>query len=205
MLALGVGLLPAVLAAAWYARALGRRRGARRPSGSPPSCSSLLGVLFAATLWAQGGFLDWRSEERYFIYAVPFLWIGARRGDRAARPAEAWLAAAGAGLVFVLLTVPIAGNGIGEQAFLGPVSLSAAHLLPRLEQDLTDVFGLAGAYTPRDLIGLVCILLVGLALVLWRRGPRARCSRSCPRSRSSSSSRPTRSPPSTASSRASAG
>ena len=174
MLALGVGLLPAVLAAAWYARAVGRREEDAAGFRFAGVVLVAIGVLFAATLWAQGGFLEWRSEERYFIYAVPFLWIGAVAALERADLPRGWIAAAGAALLFVLFTVPIASNGSGEQAFLGPVSMSAAHLLPRLEQDLSDALGLAGAFTPRDLLGLACVLLVGLGIVLWRRGPRAR-------------------------------
>ena len=173
MLALGVGLLPAILAAAWYRGALARR-------DDPASfrfaaiAATLIGVLFAGTLWAQGGFLDFRSEERYFIYAVPVLWIGAVAAlERRELPAR-WIAVAGLALSFVLVTVPIAVQSTGEQAFLGPVSMSASHLLPRLERDISDFTGLAGILSGRDLLGLVCALLVGGAVLAWRRGPRVR-------------------------------
>ena len=69
-------------------------------------------MLFAGTLWAQGGFLDFRSEERYFIYAVPFLWIGAVAAvERRALPAR-WIVVAGGALALVLVTVPIAVQAV---------------------------------------------------------------------------------------------
>jgi hypothetical protein len=173
MLSLGVGLLPAVLAAAWFRGALARREGAV-PFRFAALALTLTAVLFAGTLWAQGGWLDWRSEERYFIYAVPFLWIGAVAAvERRDLPAR-WLAVTGVALAFVLVTVPIAVQTTGEQAFLGPVSMSAGHALPRFERDLSEALGLAGAVSGRDLLGLVCLLLVALAAWAWRRGPRVR-------------------------------
>jgi hypothetical protein len=175
MLALGVGLLPAVLAATWFYGALGRSDGERDPSFRFAALvATVIGVLFAGTLWAQGGFLDFRSEERYFIYAVPFLWIGAVAAvERRALPAR-WIVVAGGALSLVLLTVPIAVQAVGEQAFLGPVSLSAGHALPRIDQDVGDALGLAGLLSGRDLLGLVCALLVAGAYFAWRRGTRAR-------------------------------
>ncbi len=173
MLALGVGVLPAILATAWVVGALGRRE-------EPESfrfaalALTLVGVLFAGTLWAQGGFLEFRSEERYFIYAVPFLWIGALAAfDRGDVPRR-WLAGGGAALSLVLFTVPVGVQSSGEQLFLGPVSLSSSHLLPRLERTVFDVFGLAGLLTGRDLLGLVCLLLAGGAALAWGRGRRGR-------------------------------
>ena len=173
MLSVGVGLLPVVLAAPWYAFVLGRRK--ERPGFRFAAVVlTALGVLFAATLWAQGGFLEWRSEERYFIYAIPFIWIGAIAAVERRDLPRGWIAASGVALLFVLLTVPITANGSGEQVFLGLASMTAAHLLPRLEQDLSDLLGLAGAFTPRDVLGFACVLVAGLAFVLWRRGARAR-------------------------------
>ncbi|HEX2084885.1 MAG TPA: glycosyltransferase family 39 protein [Solirubrobacteraceae bacterium] len=173
MLALGVGLLPAVLAAAWFRGALARRDGGESFRFAALALT-LIAVLFAGTLWAQGGWLDWRSEERYFIYAVPFLWIGAVAAvERRDLPAR-WLAMAGLALGFVLVTVPIAVQSTGEQAFLGPVSMSAGHALPRIDREVGEALGLTGILSGRDLLGLVCVLLVGLALALWRRGPGVR-------------------------------
>ena len=173
MLALGVGLLPAVLAAAWFRDALSRRAG----DGAFRFAALVLtvvSVLFAGTLWAQGGFLDFRSEERYFIYAVPFLWIGAVAAVERREVRPGTLVVGGIALAFVLFTVPVSVQNTGEQAFLGPVSMSASHLLPRIERSVSEGLGLAGALSGRDLLGLVCLLLVGVGALLWRRGPRAR-------------------------------
>jgi hypothetical protein len=173
MLALGVGLLPAILAAAWFRDALARRAGEVHFRFAALMLT-VVAVLFAGTLWAQGGFLDVRSEERYFIYAVPFLWIGAVAAVERREIRPGTLVVGGITLAFVLFTVPIAVQNTGEQAFLGPVSMSASHVLPRVEGSVSDALGLAGALSGRDLLGLVCLLLVALGALLWRRGPRAR-------------------------------
>jgi hypothetical protein len=174
MLALGVGLLPAILAAAWFRDALARRADGGAASRFAVLVVTLVTVLFAGTLWAQGGFLDFRSEERYFIYAVPFLWIGAVAAVERREVRAGSLVVGGIALAFVLFTVPVSVQNTGEQAFLGPVSMSASHLLPRIERSVGDGLGLAGALSGRDLLGLVCLLLAGVGALLWRRGPRAR-------------------------------
>lgn len=173
MLALGVGLLPAILAAAWFRDALTRRDapGERRFA---VLVLTLVAVLFAGTLWAQGGFLDFRSEERYFIYAVPFLWVGAVAAVERREIRPGTILVGGIALAFVLFSVPLGVQNTGEQAFLGPVSMSAAHVLPRIEGWANDALGLVGALSPRDILGLLCLLVAGLAAWLWRRGPRAR-------------------------------
>jgi len=173
MLALGVGLLPAVLAAAWFRDALAHRDdpGAHRFA---VLVVTVVAVLFAGTLWAQGGWLDFRSEERYFIYAVPFLWVGAVAAVESPVLRRGTLLVGGIALAFVLFSVPVGVQNTGEQAFLGPVSMSAAHVLPRIQGSVDDFLGLAGAMSGRDLLGLVCLLVVALAAFLWNRGPRAR-------------------------------
>lgn len=173
MLAIGVGLLPAILAAAWFRDALARRDG----DGAFRFAALVLtvvAVLFAGTLWAQGGFLDFRSEERYFIYAVPFLWIGALAAVGRREVRAGTLIAGGIALAFVLFLIPISVQNTGEQAFLGPVSMSAGHVLPRIEGSVNEALGLAGALSSRDIAGLVCLLIAVLGAWLWRRGPRGR-------------------------------
>jgi hypothetical protein len=179
MLALGVGLLPAILAAAWFRDVLGRR-GDDGDADDDQAFRvaalvlTVVAVLFAGTLWAQGGFLDFRSEERYFIYAVPFLWVGAVAAVERRKVRAGSLLVGGIALAFILFTVPLGVQNTGEQAFLGPVSMSASHVLPRIERSVSDALGLGGALSPRDLLGLVCLLIACLAAWLWGRGPRAR-------------------------------
>ncbi|HEX8206293.1 MAG TPA: hypothetical protein VF587_09565 [Solirubrobacteraceae bacterium] len=178
MLAIGVGLLPAILAAAWFRDALARRADADG-DGEPAFrfaalVVTVVAVLFAGTLWAQGGFLDFRSEERYFIYAVPLLWVGAVAAVERRELRASTLVVGGIALAFILFTIPISVQNTGEQAFLGPVSMSAGHVLPRIERSINDGLGLAGALSSRDIAGLVCLLIVGFAAWMWRRGPRAR-------------------------------
>src|SRR5207247_1103790 len=62
-LSLGVGILPAIAAIAWYARAL---RSGRGTEWTFAFVTVVILALFAfATMYAQGGYLADRTEERY--------------------------------------------------------------------------------------------------------------------------------------------
>lgn len=173
MLSLGVGVLPAVLAVAWTWRTLGG-------AGEEPErrfavlTVTVLGLLFAATVWAQGGFLGPNSEERYFIYAIPLVWIAAaaalERGlSRGAVAAGAVAVAA----VVLLVPNPIALDG--EQAYLGPVSLTLQHALPGIQERLVEWVGMGGsAVQTGDVLALACLVVVVPFLVAMGRGRRAR-------------------------------
>ena len=174
MLSLGAGVLSAVLGVAWLARSLGAPE--REDDFRFAALSVVvLALVFAATLWAQGGFLGANSEERYFIYAIPCLWIAAAAAvDRGRLSRRAILGGAVAiAAVVVLVPNPIALDG--EQAYLGPVSLTLAHAMPGVQGDVTSFLGLSGgAVQAGDVLLGVCVLAVLALLVVWRRGRRAR-------------------------------
>jgi hypothetical protein len=173
MLSLGVGFVPAVLALVWYWRALGGTLGedARRFG---MLALVAIGLLFASTLWAQGGFLGDDSEERYYIYAIPFVWIAAAAAlERRDLPAGGIVAVAAA-LAAGIALVPNPIQFVGEQAYLGPVSLSLVHVMPHVRDPINDVLGLADGLSGGDVLALVCVLVTIAPLVCLRRSLRAR-------------------------------
>src|SRR5581483_1880817 len=88
-LALGVGLLPAIVSLVWYSKRM------TRPQLDKPwmfLCASGVILLFflVLTVFSQGGYLGSTTEERYFFYVIPVFWLGTfaalRDGD--VRPSE---------------------------------------------------------------------------------------------------------------------
>ena len=173
MLSLGVGFVPAVLAVVWFWRALGGAIGedARRFALLTVIA---IGLVFASTLWAQGGFLNDNSEERYYIYAIPFVWIAAVAAVERRDLAAGAVVAVAAALAAAIVLVPNPIEFVGEQAYLGPVSLSLVHVMPHVRDPLNEALGLANALSPGDVLGLVCLLVTIAPLVCLRRSLRAR-------------------------------
>lgn len=169
--ALGVGLLPMILAASWTREAL---RGARDAAAFRVAAVALaaVGSVWLAALLAQGGWLDLRQEERYYVYAVPFLWIGAVGALELARPSVGRIAAIGVPIVLVLYTLVNPIGLVAEQAFLGPVSAVARQLGPEIASAVSDVTGVTNLVSGRDVLGVIGALLLAALLVAWRRrGP----------------------------------
>ena len=166
-LSIGIGVVPAIVAVDWYGRAL------RRGSGEIGLYAFVIAVFVVvfgvATVYAQGGYLGVHTEERYYIYAMPFLWIGAlaalrQRGSVSARG----LWAAGGVLALLFATIPIEPHLDQDSQFLGPVLASMNHLLPQAIGHI----GIAGL-SPRDLLfaaGAVAAVIVALA---WPRATSA--------------------------------
>ena len=168
MLAVGVGIVPAVLAAWWFAAALGTRASTAHARFALLA-TTLLGVLFATTMFAQGGWIDVEQEERYYVYAVPLIWIGAA-GALELRPLPARrLAAGGIVVASVLFVLPITVQVNAESALLGPVSFVSAHGPPKLSGDLAEAAGKERVVTPRDVLGYGALLVTLLGVLGWRR------------------------------------
>lgn len=174
MLSLGVGILPAVLAVAWTWRTLGRDAAGERERRFAVLGVTVLAFLFAATVWAQGGFLGQNSEERYFIYAIPLVWVAAvaaiERGDLS----RGAIAAGGVAIAAVLALVPNPIALDGEQAYLGPVSLTVQHAMPHVRERLLEWVALGdSAVQGGDVLVLACLLVtVPFLLALRRRRAR---------------------------------
>jgi hypothetical protein len=169
MLAIGVGVVPLVLACAFAWRAAAGRLGdaARRLA---IVVAVLLGALFATTLFAQGGWLAERSEERYYIYAVPLVWVLAAAAVAHRTAGPRLLAAGGAALAAAATLVPVVAEPRGELVFLGPVSRVVEHLAPRLGDLAATVTGIDGILSARDATALAVLVPALVAAGLWRRG-----------------------------------
>ncbi len=165
-LGLGVGLLPAILGGCWYLGALSP--GADRENRLLALVSLVLGAAFVGeVIFAQAGFLGGVTEERYFIYLVPPLWVGTfavleRRVPVSARR----LGAAGVGLALLFATVPLSRPLDANSAFLAPAATVVTHVLTHQ----LAIRGLRGLST-RDVLGMAMLVLAGGLYVGW---PRAR-------------------------------
>jgi hypothetical protein len=167
-LALGVGLLPAIVSLAWFARRMSRPRRDRRWVYLF-SCGIVIAVVMILTVSSQGGYLGSLTEERYFFYAIPVFWLGtfAALEERSVRAGE--LLGWGAALAALFAAIPFLTPLSEETAFLAPVESVVGHVLPQW----LDELGLTGL-TLQDTLALLA-LLAGLAVALWwSRAARAR-------------------------------
>jgi hypothetical protein len=162
-LALGVGLLPAIVSLVWYSKRMARPQLDR---ASTFLCASGVIMLFflVLTVFSQGGYLGSTTEERYFFYVIPVFWMGTfaalREGD--VRPGE--LLACSVGLAALYGTIPLVFPLTQEMAFLGPAESVVPHILgQRLSQ-----FGLTGL-TIQDALALLVVIAGALAAYLWGR------------------------------------
>jgi hypothetical protein len=167
-LALGVGVLPAVAALAWYPPAL--RRDVGGATWRFATVTAVVGVVFlAATVHAQFGYLGPQTEERYFFYVMPLAWIGALAAFGGGRLSRQGMLVAGGGLALLAATIPLLRTFDTESFVLAPVQAVANHeislLLPKLP--------LSG-FTERDLLALALAIAVLLGVGVWRYAPRAR-------------------------------
>jgi hypothetical protein len=174
-LALGVGVLPALLALVMLAVSRTREAAA---------AVAPVALLALVTVWAQGGFRGDRLEERYFLYAVPLLWIGALLAVRSPRIGRGAVAAAAGGAVLVAATVPVAVPLTDETVFLAPASAAvqwlAASTVGEIEgvgiRDavLLPVAALAAAFVwawprsrARPVVAIGVPVVLQLALTVW--------------------------------------
>lgn len=160
----GVGVLPAVLAVVWAARAL------RRPD-EPAWWPVLVSVVVLAVLWlttvlAQGGYLGEATEERYFFYAAPFMWIGALAGLTSGAITRGTLAAVTGAVVLAFGLAPFNVGLNPEAVFLAPVLGVVGQVGGRLGAAI-------GGLGTHDVVVGVTLVLLTAALLAWRR-PRAR-------------------------------
>jgi hypothetical protein len=162
-LALGVGVLPAVLAAAWFSGVLGRPREAVWLPALVVVMS--VGAVWATAVLAQGGFLGESTEERYFMYAAPFLWIGAVAATERQAFDRRTLVLASLPFLVVLAVLPLVVGLNPETQFLSPVLGSARNAGERLLGD--------SGLGVHDLLVLLGAALVVACAVVWRRRPRA--------------------------------
>jgi hypothetical protein len=168
-LALGVGLLPAIVSIAWYFKSIGSpaREGRRVMLIG-------LGILLAAfmmlTVFAQLGYLGAMTEERYFFYVTPVFWFGAFAAleDRNVRAGEIALCALALGLLYG--TIPFVTPPFGQEiAFLAPVEAISTHVF----SEHAAAVGL-GSLTMQDALAALAVLAGALTAWIWRAQPALR-------------------------------
>jgi hypothetical protein len=160
-LSLGMGIAPAIVGLAWYAGVL--RRPAR-PEWTFAFVAAVTTVVFGlATIYAQGGYLADRTEERYYFYVVPLLWIGAIAAlGGPLRPSRRALGYTGGLLALLFATIGLVVPLHPETAFLAPVLSSAGRVVPQA----IDKLGIAGL-SVRDLLFAVAALVTALVVAAF--------------------------------------
>jgi hypothetical protein len=168
---LGVGVVPMILALAWYPATL-RARLDPAARALAMTAVAVTGANFAFILAAQDGFWGQFTEERYFIYSVPFLWVGAFAAlerPRLSRTAIAW-----AGALFTILCGVVAlPYTFGVELFLAPAGKSVVYLSDYVLEDVRSLLNRSGL-TSRDLLFVVVGAVAVLTAASWRRAPWAR-------------------------------
>ncbi|HEU0250112.1 MAG TPA: hypothetical protein VFR48_05240 [Solirubrobacteraceae bacterium] len=162
-LALGVGLLPAIVSIAWFVRRMANPQLDRRwVYVAAPSV--VIAVFLVLTVYAQGGYLGSMTEERYFFYAIPVFWLGtfAALEDRSVRSKDLLFVAAGLALIYA--TIPFLSPLSQETAFLDPVESVVPHVFTPKFSDI----GLTGL-TMQDALGLLALAAGALTAWLWAR------------------------------------
>ncbi len=162
-LALGVGLLPAIVSVAWFVRRMARPRSDRRWVYLASS-GAVMVVFLVLTVYFQGGYLGPVTEERYFFYVIPAFWLGtfAALEDGDVRPADLMLVAVG--LAFLYASIPFLSSLNQEAAFLDPVE----SIVPSVLSHRFAEVGLAGL-SMQDGLAIIALVVGAATAVLWPR------------------------------------
>ena len=166
-LALGVGLLPAIVSIAWYVRRVVTPR-LDQSYVYLAGAGIILLVFLLITVFSQNGYQGSITEERYFFYVVPAFWLGtfAALADARLRPGD--LIVCALALAAIYGAIPFLQTLTEETSFLAPSESVAQHVL-------AGVVGTPGTGpTVQDTLA-ICVLLAGaLTAFLWTRRPRTR-------------------------------
>jgi hypothetical protein len=167
-LALGVGLIPALVSLVWLVKRLSRPTLDRRWSYLVVSTIVIVAFL-VLTVFSQGGYLGQLTEERYFFYVIPVFWLGtfAALEDRNVRARE--LVLASLGLAAIYGSIPFLSYLSQETAFLAPMEAIVPHLLSRRLLEL----GLPGL-TVQDALAVLTLVAGVLTAMMWRARGRVR-------------------------------
>jgi hypothetical protein len=163
-LALGVGLLPAIVSIAWFVRRMAHPQMDRR--WVYVAASGIVMVVFLIlTVYSQGGYLGPITEERYFFYVIPAFWLGAFAAleDGEVRARDLLVVAVGLALVYA--SIPFLSSLSQESAFLDPVESIVPHVFSRRFSEI----GLAGL-SMQDALAILTLAAGAVTALLWARG-----------------------------------
>lgn len=170
-LALGVGIVPAILALAWWPRAVAGALD-ERARGVAAAMGCAMVALFAFTMYSQGGFQGPITEERYYFYAAPLLWIAAVAALDARCVQRRDLLEVGIGLAVVAAVLPLPRTFDIESSYFAPAMTSTNYLLDKVRVAVIDVTGRTGL-SRGDLLAAFLLVCTFALWYLWRRTPRA--------------------------------
>jgi hypothetical protein len=162
-LALGVGLIPAIVSVAWFVRRMARPQSGRRWFYLAAS-GIVMTVFLLLTVYSQGGYLGPITEERYFFYVIPAFWLGtfAALEDGDVRRTDLLLVAVG--LAFLYASIPFLSSLSQETAFLDPVeSIVPSIISPRFAE-----VGLPGL-SMQDGLATFALVAGATTATLWAR------------------------------------
>jgi hypothetical protein len=164
-------VLPALAAAAaaigWFTGAL---REPRRESWTFAVIAvTAVTVLWFVTAYIQGGYLGDATEERYYFYAFPLVWIGAFAALEDPVAQRRRFVAAAAALVALIGINVLPRELDAQSAFLTPATACVHHIANRVLASLS-ISGL----TMRDALAVVAIVLLVPSAFAWRSSHRVR-------------------------------
>jgi hypothetical protein len=167
-LALGVGLLPAIVSVAWFVRRMAHPR-LDRGWVYVAGAAIVIVVFLLLTVYSQGGYLGQITEERYFFYVIPVFWLGtfAAVEDRQVRAADLLLVAVGLSLLYA--SIPFLSSLTQEAAFLDPVESIVPHVLSRRFGEI----GLNGL-SMQDALAILAMIAGAFTAWLWASGRASR-------------------------------
>jgi hypothetical protein len=166
-LALGVGLLPAIVSIPWYFKRLSRPRADRRWVFLL-SAGVVMLLFLVGTAVSQNGYLGPLTEERYFFYVAPVFWLGAFAALEDRDLSRGQIVASALGLSALFAAIPFLSPLSSETAFLAPVESVVRHVV---EQRFKQ-FGIGG--TVQDGLALLALLAGIATAIIWHRWRRAR-------------------------------
>ena len=166
-LSVGVGFVPALLAFGWWPRAAAGRLGEdARGVAAAIGCAVI--ALFAITLYIQGGWQAQITEERYYFYAAPLLWIGALAALESRCVDRRDLLEAGLALTLIAALVTFPRTLDLESSYFAPVMSGTRYLAAQAQTLFSDVTG-RGAPSPADLLAFALLVATLALAALWRR------------------------------------
>jgi hypothetical protein len=168
-LALGVGLISALVSIVWYVKSIGSPLSERRRM-MLIGLGIILVAFLVLTVFSQLGYLGNGTEERYFFYVIPVFWIGAFAAVEDGNVSAGEIVLCGLAFGFLYGAIPFLTGPFNEEvAFLAPVESISAHLYAENAASL----GL-GSLTLQDALALLALLAATLTALIWRRWPRLR-------------------------------
>jgi hypothetical protein len=167
-LALGVGLLPAIVSIPWYFKRMSRPRVERRWVFLL-SAGVVLLVFLVGTVFSQGGYLGPLTEERYFFYVAPVFWLGAFAALEDRDLSAGQILACALGLSALFAVIPFLSTLTSDTAFLAPVESVVPHVLGQRFKQLGVTW-----LTVQEALAVLVFVAGAATALIWRRWPAAR-------------------------------